>query len=119
MFLLHKSCPKNRNIKNTNFMLFKSLQLEVRSVKKAKYPIDKIIQIIAEAELPNTSIADVCRKYSIARSTFDKWRQKYKGFSSSETKRLKAFEDENSRLKRLLAEKELEIQVLRDIVKNF
>ncbi len=87
-------------------------------MKKTKYPIDKIIQILAEAKLPNSSIADVCRKYSISRSTFDKWRKKYKGFSSSEAKRLKALEDENLRLKRLLAEKELEIQVLRDIVKK-
>ena len=87
-------------------------------MKKTKYPIDKIIQILAEAELPNTSIADVCRKYSIARSTFDKWRRKYKGFSSSEAKKLKVLEEENARLKRLLAEKELEIQVLSDIVKK-
>ena len=87
-------------------------------MKKTKYPNDKIIQIIAKAKLPNTSIADVCRKYSIARSTFDKWRRKYKGFSSSEAKKLKILEEENARLKRLLAEKELEIQVLSDIVKK-
>ena len=87
-------------------------------MKKTKYPINKIIQILAEAELPNTSIADVCRKYSIARSTFDKWRRKFKGFSSSEAKKLKILEEENARLKRLLAEKELEIQVLSDIVKK-
>ena len=75
-------------------------------MKKTKYPIDKIIQILAEAELSNSSITDVCRKYSISRSTFDKLRKKYKGFSSSEAKRLKALEDKNLRLKRLLAEKE-------------
>ncbi|MDI1472306.1 MAG: transposase [Thermodesulfovibrio sp.] len=63
-------------------------------------------------------MAGVCRKYSISRSAFDKWRQKFKGMSSSEAKRLKVLEDENLRLKRLLAEKELEIQVLRDIVKK-
>jgi len=87
-------------------------------MKKSKYPVDKIIQILAEAELPTNSIADVCRKYNIARSTFDKWRKQYKGFSSNEAQRLKILENENLRLKKLLAEKELEIQVLSDIVKK-
>lgn len=87
-------------------------------MKKTKYPVEKIIQLLSEAELPGSSIAEVCRKYSISRSTFDKWKQKFKGLSSDEAKRLKVLEDENMRLKRLLAEKELELQVLRDIVKK-
>jgi len=87
-------------------------------MKNTKYPVERIIQILSEAELPGSSIAEVCRKYSIARSTFEKWKQKFKGMSSQEAKRLKVLEDENLRLKRILAEKELEIQVLRDIVKK-
>lgn len=87
-------------------------------MKHTKYPVERIIQILSEAELPGSSIAEVCRKYSVSRSTFDKWKQKFKGMSSNEAKRLKVLEDENMRLKRLLAEKELEIQVLRDIVKK-
>lgn len=87
-------------------------------MKKTKYPVEKIIQLLSEAELPGSSIAEVCRKYSISRSTFDKWKQRFKGLSSDEAKRLKVLEDENMRLKRLLAEKELELQVLRDIVKK-
>lgn len=83
-----------------------------------RYPVERIIQILSEAELPGSSISEVCRKYCIARSTFEKWRQKFKGMSSQEAKRLKVLEDENLRLKRILAEKELEIQVLRDIVKK-
>jgi putative transposase len=87
-------------------------------MKKAKYPVERIIQMISEAELPGSSIAEVCRKYSVSRSAFDRWKQKYKGMSSNEAKRLKVIEDENMRLKRILAEKELELQVLRDIVKK-
>jgi putative transposase len=87
-------------------------------MKQMRYPVERIIQILSEAELPGSSIAEVCRKYSIARSTFEKWKQKFKGMSSQEAKRLKVLEDENLRLKRILAEKELEIQVLRDIVKK-
>ena len=74
--------------------------------------------MLSEAELPGRSIAEVCRKYSVSRSAFDKWKQKFKGMSSNEAKRLKVLEDENMRLKRILADKELEIQVLQDIVKK-
>jgi putative transposase len=87
-------------------------------MKPTKYPVVKIIQILAEANLPGSSVAEICRKYSIGRSTFEKWKQKFKGLSSNEAKRLKVLEDENLRLKRILAEKELEIQVLNDIVKK-
>lgn len=87
-------------------------------MKQTKYPVERIIQILSEAELPGNSIAEVCRKYSVSRSAFDKWKQKFKGMSSNDAKRLKVLEDENMRLKRILAEKELEIQVLRDIVKK-
>ncbi len=87
-------------------------------MKQTKFLVEKIIQIISEAELLGNSIAEVCRKYSISGSTFDKWRQKFKGLSSNEAKRLKVLEEENLRLKRILAKKELEIQVLRDIVKK-
>ena len=47
-----------------------------------------------------------------------RWRKKYRGLNSSEAKRLKAIEEENRRLKRLLAEKELEIQMLTDVIKE-
>jgi len=87
-------------------------------MRKTKYPVERIIQMISESELPGGSIAEVCRKYSVSRSAFDRWKQKYKGMSSNEAKRLKVIEDENMRLKRILAEKELELQVLRDIVKK-
>ena len=83
-----------------------------------KFSIDQIIKIIAEADLPGNSVASVARKYSINPNTIYRWRQKYKGMSASEAKRLKALEEENSRLKRLLAEKELEIQALTDIIKK-
>lgn len=83
-----------------------------------KFSIDQIIKIVAEADLPGSSVSSVARKYGINPNTIYRWRQKYKGMSASEAKRLKALEEENSRLKRLLAEKELEIQALTDIIKK-
>ena len=70
---------------------------------RKKFTVDQIIRILAEAELPQMSNAVVCRKYGISEQTLYRWRKKYRGLSSSETRRLKALEEENRRLKRLLA----------------
>jgi putative transposase len=83
-----------------------------------KYSIDKIIQILAEASLPGYSMSSVCRKYNVSQSTFYKWKSKYGGMNADEAKRLKAVEEENRMLKQILADKELEIQVLREFVKK-
>ncbi|MBX6424298.1 transposase [Thermosulfurimonas sp. F29] len=83
-----------------------------------KFTIDQIIRILAEADSPGNSVAAIARKYGISEQTIYRWRKKYRGFSSSEAKRLKALEEENARLKRLLAEKELEIQALTQVIKK-
>ena len=85
---------------------------------RKKFTVDQIIRILAEAQLPQMSNAAVCRKYGISEQTLHRWRKKYRGLSTSEAKRLKALEEENRRLKRLLAEKELEIQMLTEVIKE-
>jgi putative transposase len=107
------------------------MQRRSTEMKPNRFSIDQIIKIIAEADLPGSSVSSVARKYGINPNTIYRWRQKYKGMSASEAKRLKALEEENSRLKRLLAEKELsmnprkslifwgpQIQALTDIIKK-
>ena len=59
--------------------------------------------------------ADVCRKYGISSATFYKWKAKYGGLDVSDAKRLKALEDENNKLKKLLAEAELDKAMLKEI----
>jgi len=62
-----------------------------------------------------TATADVCRKHGISEATFYKWKAKFGGLEVSDAKRLKALEDENGKLKKLLAEAMLDIAVLKDI----
>jgi putative transposase len=59
--------------------------------------------------------AEVCRRHGISSATFHKWKAKYGGLEVSEAKRLRSLEDENAKLKKLLAEAMLDIAVLKDI----
>jgi len=77
-------------------------------MKRNKFSVDQIIRILAEAETAGNSVASVVRKYGIVEQTKCRCRQKYRGFSASATKGLKALEVENARLKRILSEKEKE-----------
>lgn len=58
-------------------------------MRQTKFTVDQIIKILAEADLPNSSVQQVARKYNISLNTIYRWRAKYKGLSSSEAKRLK------------------------------
>lgn len=62
------------------------------------------------------STVDLCRKYSVSEATFYKWRSKYGGMEVSEAKRLKALEEENAKLKKLLAESTIYVSTLREML---
>ena len=86
---------------------------------KKKYSVEQIIKVLGEVE-NGQSVVDVARKHNIAEQTYYRWRQKYAGLSISEAKRLKAMEEENSKLKKKVADLVLENDVLKEInSKNF
>ena len=87
-------------------------------MRQSRFTVEEIIRIIAESELPTNSIAGTARKHGIKEATLYRWRAKYQGLGTSEAKRLKVLEDENRRLKKLVAEKELIIQSLDEILKK-
>lgn len=72
-------------------------------MKRSKFTEEQIVAILREQEA-GSKTADVCRKHGVSTATFYAWKAKYGGMDVSETKRLKALEDENARLKRLLAD---------------
>ena len=83
-------------------------------MKRKRHTEEQIISILKEAE-SGLSTADLVRKYGISEQTFYRWKSKYGGMELSEAKRLKQLEEENRRLKRLVAEQALDIQVLKDV----
>ena len=83
-------------------------------MKKARFTEEQIIAILREHEA-GSATADVCRKHGISSATFYKWKAKYGGLDVSEARRLRALEDENRRLKKLLAETMLDNAMLKDI----
>jgi putative transposase len=83
-------------------------------MKAARFSEERIIGILKEQEAGSTT-TDVCRRHGIRRATFYKWKGKFGGLDVSDARRLKSLEEENARLKRLLAETMLDNAILRDI----
>lgn len=85
-------------------------------MKTSQHTAEQIIKILELAEKGEQTIAAVCRAHGIAETTFYRWRKTYGGMSVSEVQRLKELEKENGRLKRLLAERMLEIDLLKELL---
>jgi putative transposase len=83
-------------------------------MKRSRFSEEQIIAVLREQEA-GVSTAEVCRKHAISSATFYAWKAKFGGLEVSEAKRLKALEDENAKLKKLLAEAMLDNAVLKDI----
>jgi putative transposase len=84
-------------------------------MRRSRFGEEQIIAILREHEAGATT-NDVCRRHGISDATFYKWKAKYGGMEVSDAKRLKALEDENRRLKKLLAESMLDNAALKDLL---
>jgi putative transposase len=83
-------------------------------MKRKQFTEEQIIAVLKEAEA-GVTVADLTRKHGIAEGTFYRWKAKYGGMDVSDAKRLKQVEEENRRLKRLVADQALDIQMLKEV----
>lgn len=83
-------------------------------MKRSRFNEEQIIGILKEQE-GGMPTAEVCRRHGISSATFYKWKSKFGGLEVSEARRLRSLEEENSRLKKLLAEAMLDNSVLKDL----
>ena len=83
-------------------------------MKKSRFSEEQILGILKQAETGRRT-EDLCREHGISPATFYTWRSKYGGLELSEAKRLKALEEENGRLKALVAELSLDNKILKDL----
>lgn len=83
-------------------------------MKKSRFTEEQIIKILKQAESGITS-KEICRQHGISNGTFFKWKAKFSGMELNDAKKLKSLEQENSRLKRLVADLVLDNQILKDV----
>ena len=86
-------------------------------MKRTRYTEEQIIGILTEHEA-GAKCADLCRKHGMSEGTFYAWKAKFGGMTVSDAKRLKALEDENAKLKKLLAEQMLDAAAMKELLVN-
>ena len=86
-------------------------------MKKSRFSEQQIAYILKQAD-DGTSVEDVCRKAGVSQQTYYRWRKKYAGLMQSEVRRLKQLEEENARLKRMVADLSLDKDMLQDVIRR-
>lgn len=87
-------------------------------MKRKRFSEEQIIRIISQAERDGKKILDVCRQEGITEQTFYRWRRKYGGMEVPELHQLKQLTQENARLKKLVAERDLELESMKELLKK-
>ena len=87
-------------------------------MKKSRFTEEQIVGILAEADRGEQTIGDVCRSNGVSEATFYNWRKRFRGMGVDEVREYRRLKQENARLKKLLADRELEIDAMKEVMRK-
>jgi putative transposase len=87
-------------------------------MKRKRFSEEEIVKILREVETTEGTVGEVCRKHGISEFTFYRWRRKFQGLSISEARRLRELEKENMRLKTIVANRDLELETMKEWIRK-
>ena len=87
-------------------------------MQKSQFTDAQVVAILQQAEKGDSPISEVCRQHNVSQNTFYRWRTRFGGMSANEAARVRELEKENARLKRLLAERDLEVDIIKEILQK-
>ena len=85
-------------------------------MRRKGFSNEQIIGILKQAEREDKTVAEVCREHGVSENSYYRWRRKFGGLSVPELRRLRELERENARLKRMMAERDLEIDAMKEVL---
>ena len=87
-------------------------------MKKGRFTEEQIVRILEQADKGEQTITDVCREHGISQATFYSWRKQFRGMNVETVREFKRLQQENARLKKLLADRELEIDAMKEVMRK-
>jgi putative transposase len=87
-------------------------------MKRSRFTEEQIVTILAEADRREETIGDICRAHGVSEATFYNWRKRFRGMGVDEVREYRELKRENARLKKLLADRELEIDAMKEVMRK-
>ncbi|MBN1125341.1 MAG: transposase [Sedimentisphaerales bacterium] len=87
-------------------------------MKKKRFTEEQIVRMLRQAQAADQTVAQICKEYGISEQTWYRWKSKYGQMDVAEVRRLRELEKENARLKRIVAERDLEIDAMKEVLKG-